>query len=109
MMLHDLGSRDSHGRVNKNLCGFCQSIMIDALVDEIKQFLRSLQCEGGDDDISTSLEGVCHSVIELLDGRAQGLVQPVTVRSFHYHICCGRRLRGIAQQWAARLAEVPGE
>jgi hypothetical protein len=52
MTLHYFGSGDSHGRVNKNLCRFCQSMMIDAVADEMKQFLRSLQCEGGDDDIS---------------------------------------------------------
>jgi hypothetical protein len=83
--------------------------MVDTLADEIEQFLRSLQCEGGDDDISTAPKGIRHGVIELLDGRSQGLVQPVTVRGFHHHIGYGRRLRGIAQQRAARLAKVPGE
>jgi hypothetical protein len=32
--------------------------MVDALADEIKKFLRSPQCEGGDDNISTALGGI---------------------------------------------------
>ena len=95
MTLHDFGGGDRHGRVDKNLRRFRQSIMVDALADEIKQFLRSLQCEGGDDNISTAFEGIRHGVIELLDGRSQGLVQPVSIRGFHHHVVDVRRLRGI--------------
>ena len=69
--------------------------MVDALADEIKQLLRSPQCEGGDDNISTAFEGIRHGVIELLNGRSQGLVQPVSVRGFHHHVVDVRRLRGI--------------
>ena len=35
------------GEFDKNLRRFRQSIIADAQAEEIKQFLRSLQCEGG--------------------------------------------------------------
>lgn len=105
MMLQDFCGGYRHGKVDKNLRRFRQSIIADAQAEEIKQFLRSLQCEGGNDDNSTTPEGIRHGVIELLDGRPQGLVQPVTVSGFHHHGGCGRGRRGIAQQRAARLAK----
>ena len=58
MTLQDFGGGDRHGRVDKNLRRFCQSITVDALADEIKKFLSSPQCEGGDDNISTALGGI---------------------------------------------------
>ena len=86
---------------------FREPALSDALTQEIKQFLRALQGEGGDDNVSAAFESLGNRLKKLIDGRAQGLVQSVAVRGFHHNVLSVWWRRRAAQQQATGVAQVP--
>src|SRR5437764_11910169 len=106
MMAHDLGRGDCHRRVDEDLHRAGEPAARDTLAEEKEELLRSLHGKGGNDDVAAAPERIHHRLIEFLNRWPERLVQSVAVCGFHHDICCLWRFCGIAQQRAARFAEV---
>ena len=88
---------------------FGELTLADTFAKEIEQFLRSLDGEGGNDDISSSFEGLVYRFKELRYGWTQWLMQPVSIRGFHDNILGPGRRHGAAQQLATGVTQIAGK
>jgi len=72
--LHDFGDGDRHRRVDIDLRRGRQPIAVDALMDDVDQFLRPLHREGGNDDVAAAPKRLRNGLVEFLDRSIQRFV-----------------------------------
>src|SRR5579871_4537841 len=83
MALEDFGCRDRHRRIEEHLCRWRQPAALDALVQDVKDFLGALERESGNNDVSAPRESAADRLVKLLNRGFKSSVKPISICRFH--------------------------